>query len=174
MIRLLQILVMSVASGTAYAQVHAPSILGTSRDETTSFLRDRGYEVRPYGDDDASSYKAIFYDRSKDYMDGSFTLCKGRIVSASVGLDPDTEYPRQMASLIAEYGQPTVKVRTAHLKGGDTTYIDFRWVAGTDKIVLSDLPPSPFWATSSPHRTVLLSLEDKAQTCFALPLGSGD
>ncbi|WP_331694438.1 hypothetical protein [Pandoraea sputorum] len=165
MVKLLQILLLSVASGASCAQVSVRSILGASRDDATSLLSSRGYEVHPYGED-PSSYKAIFRDRSKEYMDGNFTVCKGRVVSAAVGLDPDAEYPIQMASLIAEYGQPNVKVETAHLKGGDATYIDFRWSVGTEKIALSDTPPSRFWAATSPHRTVVLSLHDNAQTCF--------
>lgn len=166
----IQVLALSVACSCAYAQMRPQSLLGRSGDEAASFLRSRGYDVRPYGED-PSSYKAIFQNRSEEYMDGNFTLCKGKVVSSTVGLDPDIEYPRQMASLIAEYGQPSVKVETARLKGGDTTYIDFQWAAGVTKIVLSDLPPSPFWATSSPHRAVLLSLYDRSQTCFALPYG---
>ncbi|WP_066741831.1 hypothetical protein [Cupriavidus sp. D384] len=165
MLKALKTLLLTVAFGTAQAQVQVHSILGENLDVAASFLRARGYEVLPYSDD-SSSYKAIFHDRTKEYMDGSFTVCKRKVITSSIGLDPDTEYPNQMALLIAQYGQPDVKVETAQLKGGDTTYIDFRWVAGTDKIVLSDMPPSPFWATSSPHRTVLLSLYDTAKTCF--------
>lgn len=173
MVKLLQILLLSIASGAACAQVSVRSILGTSLDEATSILSARGYEVRTRGDD-PSSYKATFRDRSREYMDGNFTVCKGRVVSTVVGLDPDEEYPIQMASLITEYGQPNVKVKTAHLKGGDVTYIDFRWSAGTERIALSDTPPSRFWATTSPHRTVVLSLHDKAQSCFFSPPDVGE
>lgn len=128
-------------------------------------MRAQGYDVRLVPADD-NRYSTP--DDTAVPSNASLTVCRGAVIQATAEVDPNVAYPRQLEALMKDFGQPRVKVQTAVLRGGTTTYVEFSWRVQGQVIKLDDYPPSPAWP-GPPQRKVLLSLLDRHQTCFWLP-----
>jgi hypothetical protein len=60
--------------------------------EAEQYFKDSGYTVSKVDSSDGMSYRMDFADKSKAYLNGRMTLCKGLVASVNRGIEPDT-YP---------------------------------------------------------------------------------
>lgn len=159
-----------VIASTAFNSVHAaPDVITVLAArpfaEAEQYFKDSGYTVSKADSSDDMSYDLDFADKSKTYLNGGMTLCKGLVASVNRGLEPDT-YPFVLNRLLTQFGQPKVQIGTFYEKQGAMSYTTLEWDAGSVKISLSDMPPVDSFAGMAPHRLVSLAFDDMSQRCF--------
>lgn len=133
--------------------------------EAEQYFKDSGYTVTRINSSDGMSYEIDFADKSKDYLNGSMTLCNGLVASVNRGLEPDT-YPRVLNRLFTTFGQPKARIGTLDTKQGGMSYATLVWDVGSIEISLSDTPPKDAVAGTTSHRDVRLEFDDLSQGCF--------
>ncbi|RKP43397.1 hypothetical protein D7S89_26385 [Trinickia fusca] len=133
--------------------------------EVEQYFRDSGYTVAKADSSDGMSYEVDFADKSKNYLNGSMTLCNGLVASVNRGLEPDT-YPLILNRLFTIFGQPKARIGTLYTKQGAMGYATLVWDVGSIEISLSDTPPNDAVAGMASHRDVRLGFDDMSQSCF--------
>ncbi|HWW05810.1 hypothetical protein [Collimonas sp.] len=156
-----------IANTPAHAAVFPQNLLGLDKTAISNDLEASGYNIEIA--EDGFNYRAAYKDRSKHFLDGGFTLCKGKTVSVVIGIDAYAEYEDQLRLLLKRYGQPVVSVRTAEMVDGDIPYVVFEWETSEQRISLDSYPPSKFWRIPTTTRTALLNFLDLKQKCYFMP-----
>lgn len=133
--------------------------------EAAQYFKDSGYTVEKIDSSDGMSYELDFADKSKSYLNGGMTLCKGLVASLNRGLEPDT-YPLVLNRLFSIFGQPKARIGTLYTKQGAMSYATLVWDVGSIEISLSDMPPNDAIVGMASHRDVRLGFDDLSQSCF--------
>ena len=133
--------------------------------EAEQYFKDSGYTVKKADSSDGMSYEMEFSDKSKGYLDGGMTLCKGVVATVNRGLEPDT-YPLVLNRLFTTFGEPKARVGTIYTKQGAMSYPTLVWDVGSIEISLSDMPPNDAVAGMASRREVRLGFDDLSQSCF--------
>ncbi|HVW49181.1 MAG TPA: hypothetical protein VHC91_02090 [Trinickia sp.] len=133
--------------------------------EAEQYFKDSGYTVTKIDSSDGMSYEMDVSDKSKDYLNGSMTLCKGLVATVNRGLEPDT-YPLVLNRLFKTFGQPKARIGTFYTKQGAMSYATLVWDVGSTEISLSDMPSNDAIAGMASHRDVRLGFDDMSQSCF--------